>query len=108
MENKKKAKEDKYAAHRHNGGSAAALNRMYADRYERLRKRKETLSHYKVEASEKQVALSRSYREGEIPDVKIAHKDLLLPLETLATADYNISRLLYSSLAVSILMNSSW
>ncbi|KAL9555838.1 hypothetical protein MBANPS3_002175 [Mucor bainieri] len=97
------AKQDKYAVRRHNGGSAAALNRMYADRYERLRKRKETLSNYRMEASEKQVNMTRSYREGEIPDVQIAHKDLLLPLEVLATADYNISRLLYSSLAVSIL-----
>ncbi|KAK4516378.1 uncharacterized protein ATC70_011349 [Mucor velutinosus] len=103
LEKKNKTKKDKYKFRRHNGGSVAALNRMYADRYERLRKRKETLSNQKVEANEKQVVMIRSYREGEIPDVKIAHKDLLLPLEVLATADYNISRLLYSSLAVSIL-----
>ncbi|KAF1799211.1 hypothetical protein FB192DRAFT_1333067 [Mucor lusitanicus] len=103
LETKKETKEDKYAVRRRNGGSAAALNRMYADRYERLRKKKETLSNYRMEASEKQVELTRSYREGEIPDVKILHKDLLRPLEVLATADYNISRLLYSSLAVSIL-----
>lgn len=40
--------------------------------------------------------------KGEIPDVQIKNKDLLMPLEILATADYNISRLLYSSLVVSI------
>ncbi|GAN09060.1 DNA-dependent protein kinase catalytic subunit isoform 1 [Mucor ambiguus] len=103
LEKKETTMQDKYAVRRHNGGSAAALSRMYADRYERLRKKKETLINHRMEAREKQVVMTRAYREGEIPDVKIAHKDLLLPLEVLATADYNISRLLYSSLAVSIL-----
>jgi hypothetical protein len=39
---------------------------------------------------------------GELPDIQINYKDLLLPLEILASADYNISRLLYSSLVVGI------
>lgn len=82
--------------------SQAAINRFHADRYENLRKKQENLNNIKDEANEKKVVLTRSYRQGEIPDVQISHKDLLLPLEVLATADYNISRLLYSSLAVSI------
>lgn len=43
---------------------------------------------------------------GELPDVQIKFKDLLLPLEVLASADYNISRLLYSSLVVCIVQTN--
>jgi hypothetical protein len=44
---------------------------------------------------------------GELPDVQISFKDLLLPLEVLARADHNISRLLYSSLVVGIIKSNS-
>lgn len=43
---------------------------------------------------------------GELPDVQIKFKDLLLPLEVLASADYNISRLLFSSLVVCIVQTN--
>ncbi|KAI8641990.1 hypothetical protein BD408DRAFT_483034 [Parasitella parasitica] len=96
-------KESPYYKPRFVDASQAVISRFHADRYENLRKTQENLRNFKDEANEKKVSLTRSYRAGEIPDVQISHKDLLLPLEVLATADYNISRLLYSSLACSII-----
>ncbi|KAI9483447.1 MAG: hypothetical protein EXX96DRAFT_536784 [Benjaminiella poitrasii] len=80
----------------------SALSQFHSDRHEQLQKKLKTLLNTKREVMEKKVILSRSYRAGEIPDVQISRRELLQPLEILATADFNISRLLYSSLTVSI------
>lgn len=44
---------------------------------------------------------------GELPDIQISYKDLLSPLEVISGSDYNISRLLFSSLIVGIVNESN-
>ncbi|KAI8057473.1 hypothetical protein BDF21DRAFT_349187 [Thamnidium elegans] len=80
-----------------------ASNRFHSSRNEKLEKKLRHLKNTQKEILEKKVTLSRSYRVGELPDVQIKFKDLLLPLEVLASVDYNVSRLLYSSLVVGII-----
>ncbi|RCI04461.1 hypothetical protein CU098_001246, partial [Rhizopus stolonifer] len=77
-------------------------SRFHADRNEQLQKKYRSLLNSMKEAGEKKVSLSREYRVGELPDVQIPRRDLIFPLEILAKTDHNISRLLYSSLMVSI------
>ncbi|KAI9359803.1 hypothetical protein BD770DRAFT_319254 [Pilaira anomala] len=83
-----------------------ASNRFHSSRNEKLEKKLRNLRNTQKEILEKKVTLSRSYRIGELPDVQIHFKDLLLPLEVLASADYNISRLLYSGLVVGIIKSN--
>ncbi|KAI7908116.1 uncharacterized protein BX663DRAFT_493038 [Cokeromyces recurvatus] len=102
IQNRAIKKEKRYFTKRFFVQSKNAISRFHADRNEQLQKKLRHLLNTRKEAMEKKVTLSRSYRAGEIPDVQISRKELLQPLEILATADFNISRLLYSSLAISI------
>ncbi|KAI8973303.1 hypothetical protein BDF20DRAFT_881619 [Mycotypha africana] len=95
-------KENPYYNRRFLAESRGVSKRFHADRNEQLEKKMRNLLNSRKEAGEKKVVLTRTYRQGEIPDVQISRRDLLLPLEVIATADYNISRLLYSSLTVGI------
>ncbi|KAI8352478.1 hypothetical protein EDC96DRAFT_546617 [Choanephora cucurbitarum] len=80
----------------------SVVSRFHADRNEQLQKKYHNLLNSMKEAGEKKVTLSRAYRLGELPDIQIPRRDLISPLEVLARADFNISRLLYSSLVVSV------
>ncbi|KAI8883147.1 hypothetical protein K501DRAFT_333495 [Backusella circina FSU 941] len=73
---------------------------------ERLQKRLRKYQSYKKEANEKKVELYRNYRLGELPDIQIGYMDIIKPLEKLACSDYNISRMIYCNLVVSIVKNS--
>ncbi|KAI9251048.1 hypothetical protein BY458DRAFT_559563 [Sporodiniella umbellata] len=79
-----------------------ASNRYHANRNEELKKRLLHLKNIKKEAQDKEVTMCRGYRVGELPDIQISYKDLLNPLEVVSSSDYNVSRLLYSSLVVGI------
>ncbi|RGB41839.1 hypothetical protein C1646_738849 [Rhizophagus diaphanus] len=48
------------------------------------------------------ISMLRQYRVGELPDIEINHGDLINPLQTLAQRDLDISRILFTSLFVSI------
>jgi DNA-dependent protein kinase catalytic subunit len=48
------------------------------------------------EARSRKVTLYRSYREGELPDIEIKHKELLSPLQSLAQKDADIARHLFT------------
>ncbi|GES81504.1 DNA-dependent protein kinase catalytic subunit [Rhizophagus clarus] len=50
----------------------------------------------------KNISMLRQYRVGELPDIEINHGDLINPLQTLAQRDLDISRILFTSLYVSI------
>jgi DNA-dependent protein kinase catalytic subunit len=57
------------------------------------------------EARSRKVTLYRAYREGEIPDIQISSKDLILPLQILATRDIEFSGQIYH-LLVSEIVNA--
>ncbi|CAG8489558.1 14379_t:CDS:10 [Funneliformis mosseae] len=50
----------------------------------------------------KNISLLRKYRVGELPDIEISHGDLINPLQALAQRDLGLSRMLFTSLFVSI------
>ncbi|CAG8447289.1 28742_t:CDS:10 [Dentiscutata erythropus] len=56
----------------------------------------------KPETVSKQVSMLRQYRIGELPDIEIKHSDIIGPLQALAHRDLDISRILFSTLFVSI------
>lgn len=113
-------KENPYYTKRFYNESRGIVSRFHADRNEQLQKKLRNLINTKKEAGEKKVVMTRSYRagkvnnfrnlrlgidlisKGEVPDIQIKLKEILTPLEVISSRDYNISRLLYSSLIVSI------
>jgi hypothetical protein len=59
---------------------------------EEIRKmQKEQYFHRQVERMKRTVWLYRMYRVGELPDIQINHKDILLPLMALIKADNTIA-----------------
>jgi hypothetical protein len=59
---------------------------------EEIRKmQKEQFFHRQVERMKRTVGLYRKYRVGELPDIQINHKDILLPLMALIKADNTIA-----------------
>ncbi|KAJ3073015.1 hypothetical protein HDU98_002395 [Podochytrium sp. JEL0797] len=86
----------------------SAIRRSYTVRtggsssfaYDAERKKKEArdIESFKRASAQRNVALYRKYREGELPDIEIKHKDLLEPLQSLSNHDNDISRHLLSSL----------
>ncbi|KAJ3024385.1 UNVERIFIED_CONTAM: hypothetical protein HDU68_008221 [Siphonaria sp. JEL0065] len=85
----------------------AIIRRSYASKkdstffaYDAERKKKETkdIEKFKKSASQRNVSLFRKYREGELPDIEIKHKEVIGPLQSLAARDNDISRQLFSLL----------
>ncbi|KAI8613655.1 hypothetical protein BC830DRAFT_1219655 [Chytriomyces sp. MP71] len=68
--------------------------------YDAARKKKESLEveRFKSKAQKRVVTLYRKYREGELPDIEISHKDILGPLQELATLDNDTAQLLFAAL----------
>ena len=59
---------------------------------EEIRKmQQEQFFQRQVERMKKQVGLFRKYRVGELPDIQINHKDIILPLMALIKADTTIA-----------------
>ncbi|KAL2916315.1 hypothetical protein HK105_204071 [Polyrhizophydium stewartii] len=56
------------------------------------------------EARARQVALTRQYREGELPDVSIKNIDIIRPLQILTQRDTEISKMMFAKLTVEILL----
>ncbi|CAG8470552.1 4251_t:CDS:10, partial [Scutellospora calospora] len=66
------------------------------------KKRNEIFNSMKPETVSKQVSMLRQYRVGELPDIEIKCSDIIGPLQALAHRDLDISRILFSTLFVSI------
>ncbi|CAG8725954.1 12134_t:CDS:2, partial [Dentiscutata heterogama] len=66
------------------------------------KKRNEIYNSVRPETVSKQVSMLRQYRVGELPDIEIEHSDIIGPLQALAHRDLDISRILFSTLFVSI------
>ncbi|CAG8455683.1 16904_t:CDS:10, partial [Cetraspora pellucida] len=66
------------------------------------KKRNEIYSSIRPDTVSKQVSMLRQYRVGELPDIEIKHSDIIGPLQALAHRDLDISRILFSTLFVSI------
>ncbi|KAG0937620.1 hypothetical protein G6F57_007384 [Rhizopus arrhizus] len=98
---------DDYYQMRFTKSKKGAVNRYHATRNEELKKRLLHLKNIRKEFQEKKITMCRAYRVGELPDIQISYKDLLSPLEVISGSDYNISRLLFSSLIVGIVNESN-
>ncbi|CAG8461030.1 2617_t:CDS:10, partial [Racocetra fulgida] len=66
------------------------------------KKRNEIYGSMRSDNVSKQVSMLRQYRVGELPDIEIKHNDIIGPLQALAHRDLDISRILFSTLFVSI------
>ncbi|ORE05303.1 hypothetical protein BCV72DRAFT_250689 [Rhizopus microsporus var. microsporus] len=93
---------DNYTQVRFIKSKKGAINRYHATRNEELKKKLLYLQSIRKEVQDKKVTLCRSYRVGDLPDIQITYKDLLIPLEVLSSADHSISRLLFSSIVVGV------
>ena len=50
----------------------------------------------------RKVALTRSYRKGDLPDIQINHKDVLMPLMALVRRDSTIATEVFVELFIQI------
>eukprot|EP00743_Colponemidia_sp_Colp-15_P008934 GILK01009748.1.p1 GENE.GILK01009748.1~~GILK01009748.1.p1 ORF type:complete len:1463 (+),score=312.38 GILK01009748.1:308-4390(+) len=66
------------------------------------RRQRQKFDERRKEARSQQVRMFRKYREGELPDIEIEHKDLLLPLEALSNRDAGIASELFVTVAHAI------
>ncbi|KAI9335926.1 NUC194 domain-containing protein, partial [Obelidium mucronatum] len=87
------------------GVNRNTIRRSYATKkestffaYDAERKKKESrnIDRFKKSASQRSVTLFRKYREGELPDIEIKHREVIAPLQSLAARDNDISRQLFS------------
>ncbi|KAH6567347.1 hypothetical protein BASA62_006170 [Batrachochytrium salamandrivorans] len=72
----------------------------------RLKSKIQKAEHLQKLARSRQVNLSRSYRVGEYPDMKIKPSSFLKPLWTLTQRDADISKFVLSKLVSSIMISS--
>lgn len=106
----------------------------FAQVQERLKKRAEKYKSLQKRARANKVAMFRQYRKGkflgeggggssvfkifsndfkcsllasvgELPDIQIKHKELIVPLQVLSQKDVEISRMLFTTLFVSVFKN---
>ncbi len=91
-----------YSSRRRFGRAADEHSKSTAIRVRDERKRfKEVWAARQREAREHKVAMFRSYRGGELPDIQIPYKDVLLPLQALHM-DPEFAKILFPSLFKSI------
>ncbi|KAJ3219137.1 hypothetical protein HDU67_002470 [Dinochytrium kinnereticum] len=74
----------------------------YADEADRRKKRQRKMIEQQKQARERKVTLFRKYREGELPDIEIKYKDVILPLRALIGRDTDIAMTLFASLFTEI------
>ncbi|KAI8851461.1 NUC194 domain-containing protein [Chytridium lagenaria] len=70
----------------------------FADEMDRRKKRHRKLIEQQKQSRERKVTLFRKYREGELPDIEIKYKDVILPLRALIGRDSEIAMIVFSSL----------
>eukprot|EP00043_Microstomoeca_roanoka_P020233 m.242128 g.242128 ORF g.242128 m.242128 type:complete len:4198 (+) comp17134_c0_seq1:181-12774(+) len=71
---------------------------FHARRVAARKREAQRLIEQRRKARSAQVTLYRSYRSGELPDVQIKHRELILPLQGLAQRDAQLARMVFESL----------
>ncbi|ORY53674.1 hypothetical protein BCR33DRAFT_779027 [Rhizoclosmatium globosum] len=74
---------------------------------ERKKKEARNIETFKQAASQRSVTLYRKYREGELPDIEIKHKDVLEPLQSLANRDNEIARRLMTIILTKMTLDNT-
>lgn len=62
-----------------------------------MKKRKDVSTKFKQSRSN-QVTIYRKYRSGELPDIQIKFKDIIIPLESLIKKDSTLAKLVFTNL----------
>jgi DNA-dependent protein kinase catalytic subunit len=70
-------------------------------------KHRETFTNKAKTARSNQVVMFRKYRSGELPDVQIKPKDIIVPLQALAAKDSILSRQIFTHFFKGIIDSAS-
>ncbi|KAI9329679.1 NUC194 domain-containing protein [Zopfochytrium polystomum] len=81
---------------------AATNPRSFADDSERKKRVAEKQLNLQREARSRKVTLYRRYRDGELPDIEITHKNFIEPLQLLAARDTDFGGQILSLLTIKI------
>ncbi|XP_075444614.1 LOW QUALITY PROTEIN: DNA-dependent protein kinase catalytic subunit [Ascaphus truei] len=79
------------------------LSFIYARKGMAEQKREKEIKVEQKMKQDSQVTLYRHYRHGDLPDIQIAHSNLIAPLQALAQRDPTLAKQLFSSLFSGIL-----
>ncbi|KAJ3105325.1 hypothetical protein HDU97_008222 [Phlyctochytrium planicorne] len=83
---------------RRTGNSQEEDKSYYADDADRRKKKIRKLVEQQKQARERKVTLFRKYREGELPDIEIKYKDVILPLRALVSRDSEIAMHVFAAM----------
>eukprot|EP00124_Ichthyophonus_hoferi_P004459 Ihof_evm1s494 gene=Ihof_evmTU1s494 len=78
-------------------GDGQAASTFHAKRQARKNRDIENMRLMQKRARDNQVTLYRAYRIGELPDIQIKHRDILVPLKTVCQKDGNLARQLLAA-----------
>ncbi|RHZ54169.1 hypothetical protein Glove_429g27 [Diversispora epigaea] len=82
--------------------SQASEKEFYRKLAHTKKKRSEISTSARPESLSQQVSMLRQYRVGDLPDIEIKFSDIVVPLQALAQRDLEISRILFTSMFVSL------
>ncbi|CAG8511510.1 8195_t:CDS:10 [Diversispora eburnea] len=82
--------------------SQASEKEFYRKLAHTKKKRSEISTSARPESLSQQVSMLRQYRVGDLPDIEIKFSEIVVPLQALAQRDLEISRILFTSMFVSL------